>query len=83
GCRYCMPCPAGVDIPKSFQIWNSMSMYENRPLTRRAWNMMEPEARPDRCAACGHCEELCPQHIPIREHLARMTGEVEAFLTRE
>lgn len=82
GCRYCMPCPVGVDIPKSFQIWNSMAMYENGPLTRQAWKMMEPEARPDRCVACGRCEELCPQHIPIREHLARMTGEMEAFLAR-
>ncbi|MEA4934355.1 MAG: aldo/keto reductase, partial [Lawsonibacter sp.] len=44
GCRYCMPCPAGVDIPRSFQLWNSLAMYENRQLTRRAWNMMEPEA---------------------------------------
>ena len=34
GCGYCMPCPAGVDIPGSFQIWNGMSMYQNREITR-------------------------------------------------
>ena len=82
-CRYCMPCPAGVDIPQSFQIWNGMAVYGNSRLTKRAWGMLAPEARPDRCVSCGQCEELCPQHIPIREHLARITGEVEAFLAAE
>ncbi|MGE4277433.1 MAG: aldo/keto reductase [Lawsonibacter sp.] len=80
GCRYCMPCTVGVDIPGSFQLWNNMAMYENRQLTKRAWNMLDQGARPDRCVACGRCEELCPQHIAIREHLARITQEVEAFV---
>ena len=82
GCRYCVPCPAGVDIPKSFQIWNSMAMYENVRLTKQAWRMLEEEHRPDHCVGCGRCEELCPQHISIREHLARITGEVENFIAK-
>lgn len=80
GCRYCIPCPAGVDIPKSFQIWNNMSMYGNVRLTKRAWRGLDPEERPNQCVGCGRCEELCPQHIPIREHLARITGEVNSFI---
>ena len=82
GCRYCLPCPSGVDIPKNFQIWNGMSVYENKTLTRRSWRMLEPEARADRCVGCGRCEALCPQHIPIREHLAQVTGQVKEFLDR-
>ena len=81
GCRYCLPCPKGVDIPKNFQIWNNMAMYGNLRLTKRAWRELEPGARGDQCVSCGRCEELCPQHIPIREHLACLTGEVEGFLT--
>lgn len=79
GCRYCMPCPSGVDIPKNFQIWNSMAMYQNQKLTRRAWRGLEPAARGNQCVGCGRCEELCPQHIPIREHLAQACEQVEAF----
>ena len=82
GCRYCVPCPAGVNIPESFQLWNNMSMYQNQRLTRRAWGMLEEKVRPAQCVECGKCEELCPQHIPIREHLARLTQEVEGFIAR-
>ncbi len=79
GCRYCMPCPAGVDIPKSFRIWNRMAMYQNYPVTRRDWKGMEAEARPDQCYRCGRCERLCPQHLPIRAQLAQAHAEITAF----
>ena len=58
-----------------------MAMYGNLRLTKRAWRELETGARGDQCVSCGRCEELCPQHIPIREHLACLTGEVEGFLT--
>lgn len=83
GCRYCMPCPAGVDIPGSFQVWNNLAVYQNRRLTRRAWNNLDQEERPGRCVGCGRCEALCPQQIPIREHLGQITGQVEHFLEEE
>lgn len=79
-CRYCLPCPKGVDIPLNFRVWNNMAMYENRTLTRQAWNGLEDEEKAVRCVGCGRCEALCPQHIPIREHLARLTGEVAQFI---
>ena len=37
---------------------------------------------PDRCVGCGRCETLCPQQIPIREHLAQITSQVEHFLAQ-
>ena len=80
GCRYCVPCPMGVDIPKAFRVWNDMAMYGNVRLTKRAWRGMPEETRPDRCVSCGKCEELCPQHIAIRENLARITGEITEFI---
>ena len=83
GCRYCMPCPSGVDIPGNFQVWNNMAVYQNKRLTRRAWNNLDPVERPDRCVGCGRCETLCPQQIPIREHLARITGQIEHFLEQQ
>ena len=83
GCRYCMPCPSGVDIPGNFQVCNNMAVYQNKRLTRRAWNNLDPAERPDRCVGCGRCETLCPQQIPIREHLARITGQIEHFLEQQ
>ena len=82
GCRYCMPCPAGVDIPESFRIWNSMGMYENQRLTRRSWKGLGEGARPANCVGCGRCEELCPQHIPIRRDLVQVTAQVEEFIQK-
>ena len=82
GCRYCMPCPAGVDIPESFRIWNSMGMYENQRLTRRSWKGLGEGARPANCVGCGRCEELCPQHISIRRDLVQVTAQVEEFIEK-
>lgn len=83
GCRYCLPCPQGVDIPRTFQIWNSMAMYDNQKLTRRAWRGLEEEARPNHCVGCGHCETLCPQQISISRDLAQAERDVEAFVQRK
>jgi len=81
-CKYCIPCPFGVDISTCFTIWNSMSVYRNPKLTHVAWKALKPENRPDRCVKCGKCEKVCPQQLPIREHLAQITAEVEAFIAR-
>ena len=37
GCKYCMPCPAGVDIPGNFAIWNEGSMYDIEEKARKAF----------------------------------------------
>ena len=76
GCRYCLPCPEGVDIPQIFRIWNDMGMYGNDRLTRRTWRSLDDEERPERCVGCGRCEGLCPQHIPVRAHLAQAKEEI-------
>ena len=69
-CRYCMPCPGGVNIPGVFAAWNNQSLYNADP--KADWNMMqirENNAGADRCLACGACQAACPQHLPIIEAL--------------
>lgn len=76
-CRYCMPCPFGIDIPRNFAIWNRYGMYRNVGDAR--WNYlmnMKPEERADQCKKCGKCETVCPQHLPIRKKLAAMAEEL-------
>jgi len=80
-CRYCMPCPAGVNIPQNFAVWNGMSMFQNRRLTRQRWRLLG-EGKAELCVGCGSCEETCPQHIPIRAHLKQVTEDVGAFVAR-
>ncbi len=80
GCSYCMPCPAGVNIPRNFRIWNEYGMYGNRGGT--VWNYfsnMEESAHADHCVKCGACEKVCPQHISIRENLVSVSETMNSL----
>lgn len=80
GCRYCMPCPAGVDIPKCFYVWNQYHIYENVDEARWNWTKAVADAqKASNCIKCGKCEQACPQHIAIREDLARLQSELDAI----
>ena len=77
GCRYCMPCPNGVDIPGVFSRWNNMSLYDVDPSTD--WDLRQIKAKghgADNCVACGACEAACPQHLGIIESLQTAWAEL-------
>ena len=72
GCRYCMPCPKGVDIPGNFYYYNLKYMEKNsRARFEFAQNMglRKQPGFASQCVGCGKCEQHCPQHISIREKL--------------
>ena len=70
GCRYCMPCPNGVNIPGVFSVWNNFSLYNIDPKTDWQFRMIrEKENGADKCVACAACEAACPQHLNIIESL--------------
>lgn len=78
GCRYCMPCPSGVDIPGSFRIWNDYHIYQIYSFVQNRWEKeLSADAKPENCVECGACEEQCPQKISIREHLKRVQAELD------
>ncbi|MBS6194398.1 MAG: aldo/keto reductase [Clostridiales bacterium] len=78
GCRYCMPCPAGVDIPASFRIWNDYHIYQNYNVVKNRWEKdLGEDHKPANCAECGACEDQCPQKITIRDHLKRVQQELD------
>ena len=79
GCRYCMPCPAGLDIPGNFRVWNTYNMYQNYGLVKREWERELGESRQAKCCIkCGRCEALCPQKISIRADLERVQADMDA-----
>ena len=72
GCRYCMPCPKGVDIPGIFRCWNTMyteSKSAGRTQFIQTVGLTRESAFASQCIRCGKCEQHCPQSIPIREKL--------------
>ncbi len=80
GCRYCMPCPQGVDIPGTFSAYNAMfseSRFDGRKQFGQAVALTRKPAFPSQCVGCGKCEKHCPQSIPIREKLREADRALE------
>ena len=80
GCRYCMPCPANVDIPGTFAAYNNR--YVDGFFTAEKEYMMCTTLRKDvtaagNCVGCGKCENHCPQGIAIRDELKRARKVLE------
>jgi predicted aldo/keto reductase-like oxidoreductase len=75
GCRYCMPCPSGVDIPHNFKVWNEYYMFGKSAGARGAWNWIPADTRADKCTECGACLSLCPQHLAIPDELKNMVAD--------
>ena len=68
-CRYCMPCPFGLDIPGIYEDYNhtagngkfgALRSYEKKPI------------QADQCKACGKCTKVCPQQIDSSELMPKI-----------
>lgn len=72
GCRYCMPCVKGIDIPGLFAAYNRMyseSKTSGRTQYAQAVALRKDVNYASACIKCGKCEAHCPQSIPIREKI--------------
>ncbi|MDI9371199.1 MAG: aldo/keto reductase [Synergistaceae bacterium] len=77
-CQYCMPCPAGVNIPECFNRYNMAFMFDDLEMARATYPVfVKREARASVCVKCGECEDKCPQNLPIREHLTAVAELLE------
>ena len=90
-CKYCMPCPYGIDIPAIFVHYNKCKNEgilpqdaqdpEYRSLRRKyliGLDRSVPRLRQaDHCIQCGQCQPHCPQNIRIPQELARISEFVE------
>ena len=80
GCRYCMPCPKGVDIPGTFAAYNRMASDGYwKALTEYFMisGIRKDYTGPGNCIGCGKCEQHCPQHLPIRQELQNAKKALE------
>ena len=90
-CKYCMPCPYGIDIPAIFVHYNKcknegMLPYglgdQNYRKHRREYlisldRVVPRDRQPDHCIQCGQCEPHCPQSIRIPRELRKIDEMIE------
>ncbi|MCH5187776.1 MAG: aldo/keto reductase [Oscillospiraceae bacterium] len=83
GCGYCLPCPAGVDIPGCFRCYNARNI-DGRLAGFREYfmctSMKRELSNASLCKKCGKCEKHCPQGIEIRDRLDDVKKELEGPL---
>ena len=90
-CKYCMPCPWGIDIPGTFQHYNrhvtegtyaQSREQKDYAKLKRAYLVSYDRAVPtvrqaDHCIGCGECLSHCPQSIAIPGQLRRIARYIE------
>ena len=82
-CHYCTEgCPMNIAIPEYFSLYNE-DMREN--LEEKGWTinytnydlLAEKRGRAKDCIACGQCEDVCPQHLPIIDFLKDVSAHFD------
>ena len=90
-CKYCMPCPYGIDIPAILLHYNKCLNEGNIPQSAQSegyrkarriylvgYDRSVPKLRQaDHCTGCGQCNPHCPQGIDIPKELHRIDAYVE------
>ena len=82
GCRYCMPCPKGVDIPSIFRCYNHMYTESKSSGRKEYFQTVGFQKNPSDaflCVQCGKCESHCPQHLEIRKLLKTADKELRPW----
>lgn len=79
-CNYCAKvCPMNIGISGSFTAMNYLTLYSDLDAAKHQEGWLvggHGMKRADECIKCGKCEEACPQHIKIRQHLAEVSEAI-------
>ena len=79
-CNYCAKvCPMEIGISGSFTAMNYLTLYGDLKVAKEqeAWLVgMHGRKKASECIKCGQCEEVCPQHIKIRDILEKIASTI-------
>jgi hypothetical protein len=86
GCGYCMPCPAGVDIPGCFSLYNAHHLFPHDRTakfhyTGRHGGLLSSVSYAGLCRQCGKCVKICPQHLPVPDWLREVSREMDGGMS--
>lgn len=91
-CKYCMPCPYGVDIPANFAFYNKCLNEDKLPPADKGASdykkklktfqkgykkALKPSELASQCMECRECVSKCPQRIQIPNQMTRLTELLE------
>ncbi len=87
-CKYCMPCPYGLDIPAILIFRNQILTAKTMPSAREVLKLYKkavPEdlRRADHCTGCNRCRPHCPQDIDISKELATIDAWIDELKNAE
>ena len=82
GCAYCADgCPAKIAIPQYFSLYNEdMRESKDKGWTANVTNYQQLThkfGKAGDCIQCGQCESICPQHLPVMEHLKAVSAHYD------
>ena len=79
-CRYCCDgCPMKISIPDVFRTVNTIRIYNEDFRPKAFYNgLVANSGRASACIACGQCEGVCPQHLPIIELMKESSALLDA-----
>jgi predicted aldo/keto reductase-like oxidoreductase len=85
GCGYCMPCPAGVDIPGCFASYNAYHLFSHDRSGKfqyigRHGGLMGEKSNAGLCRQCGKCAKACPQALPIPSLMKDVSREMDGMI---
>lgn len=78
-----MECPVGVDIPRSFAIYNEYCTTKVDNTFLLHMGVLGEEKQPKNCIQCGECLPKCPQQLVIPELMAKIGETVQGLRTGE
>ena len=78
GCGYCTDgCAAAIPVPTYMSLFNAANKGKALEQKKRYDELIQKFPPASSCVGCGQCELICPQHLPVKKHMAEIAEYFE------